>query len=56
VDEKPKIQSKITDGWIFRAELGAAMVDTALNGGGPRLMDNAMLRATGQAALEKVPA
>lgn len=49
-DSKPYI-SYISDAYIFREELGAAMVDAALNGGDQRLLDNAALRQKGQAAL-----
>ena len=53
-DEKPYIGHVLgPNSYIFRTELGAAMVDAALNGGEPRLLDNTTLRVKGQAALEK---
>ena len=51
VDEVPSFSN--TNSWLYRKELAAAMVDSAINGGEPRLLDNATLRAKGQAALKK---
>ena len=53
VDTEPKISYLIANSFIFSKELGAAMVDAALNSGDQRLLDNAALRKNGQAALSK---
>ena len=53
VDAPPAISHVIANSWIFREELASAMVDAALNGGEPHLLDNATLRTKGQAALAK---
>lgn len=53
VDEPPMISYVLSNSYIFRKELGAAMVDAALNSGDKRLLENADLRAKGQAALSK---
>ena len=55
VDEEPTSRIKLAMGWILRKELGAAMVDAALNSSEQRLLDNAQLREKGQAALSKQP-
>jgi hypothetical protein len=53
-DEKPRIAYALGENsWIVRDELAAAMVDAALNGGEPRLMDNATLKEKGRLALER---
>lgn len=54
-DQPPMISYVLSGSYIFRKELGAAMVDAALNSGDKRLLDNADLRAKGQAALAKQP-
>lgn len=38
--------------WIYRKELGAAMLDAAMNGCDQRVLDNMTLRANGQEALK----
>lgn len=53
VDEPPMISHVLSNSYIFRKELGAAMVDAALNSGDKRLLPNGDLRAKGQAALAK---
>ena len=55
VDEKPRIDYVWSNGWIFREDLAAGMVDAAINGGEPRLLDNAALRTKGQGALKMQP-
>jgi hypothetical protein len=47
------MQRYLSDAWILREELGAAMLDAALNGNDARILDNAALRSKGQKALEK---
>lgn len=54
VDQKPYVGYVLSNSWIYRDELAAAMVEAALNGGEPRLMSNAMMRVNGQKALERV--
>ena len=51
VDEPPFISKIVSNSWIYRTELGAAMVDAALNGNNERIINNAELRTKGQAAL-----
>jgi hypothetical protein len=54
VDEKPRIGYVFGDNsWVLRPELGAAMVDAALNGGRERIISNTELRRIGQKVLEK---
>lgn len=53
VDEPPMLSYIVSNSWIYRKELGAAMVDAALNSGDKRLLNNEDLRAKGQAALSK---
>jgi hypothetical protein len=54
VDQKPYVGYVLSNSWIYRDELAAAMVEAALNGGEPRLMSNATMRVNGQRALERV--
>ncbi|KAK5174214.1 uncharacterized protein LTR77_001294 [Saxophila tyrrhenica] len=54
VDEPPRIRFLVSNSWIYKDELGAAMVDAALNGGGERIMDNAPMRERGQKAMETI--
>lgn len=56
VDEPPRTRFVFPGAWIFRPVLGAGMLDAALNGGEPRLMDNTALKARGDAALAKLKA
>ena len=51
-DAVPYIGRVWPSSYIFREELGAAMLDAALNGSEQRLLDNATLREKGQAALK----
>jgi hypothetical protein len=53
VVDQPPMQRYLSDAWILREELGAAMLDAALNGNDARILDNAALRSKGQKALEK---
>ena len=54
VDTKPYIAHLLGENsYIYRPEIGAAMVEAALNGGEPRLLSNTMMRQQGQAALER---
>lgn len=55
VDVKPYISYILSNSWIYRKELGAAMVDAALNSGEERVINNAELRVKGQAALKLQP-
>ena len=55
VDKPPFLSYVLSNSWIYRYELGAAMVDAAVNGGEVQLLDNAPLRQKGQAALAKQP-
>lgn len=53
VDKEPVISYVLSNSFIFRTELGAAMVDAALNSGDQQLLANAELRKKGQAALSR---
>ena len=53
-DAKPNVSYALGENsWILREDLAAAMVDAALEGGEPRLMDNATLKEKGRLALER---
>lgn len=53
VDERPKVAYVFGDNsWILREELGAAMVEAAVNGGESRLLDNATLKFNGRKVLK----
>ena len=54
VDVPPKVRFIFPGAWIYRDTLGAAMLDAALNGGEPRVLENTALNARDQAALEKL--
>ena len=51
VDSPPKLSYVLSNCYILRIELAAAMVDAALNGSNESLLDNAPLREKGQQAL-----
>ncbi len=53
VDQPPMIRHVVANSWILREELAAIMVEAALNGGLPRLLDNATMRIKGQEAIER---
>ena len=54
VDQKPYVGYVFGDNsWVLRTELGAAMVDAAVNGGYDRVINNTQLRSIGQKVLER---
>jgi hypothetical protein len=53
VEQPPMIRYIASNSWIYREELAAVMVDAAVNGGLPRLLDNATMRIKGQEAIAR---
>ena len=53
-DAKPRLAYALGENsWILRDALAAAMVDAALEGGEPRLLDNTTLKEKGRLSLER---
>lgn len=54
VDAKPYVGYVLGENsWILRSELGAAMVDAAVNGGYERVLSNTRMREIGQEVLKR---
>jgi len=55
VNEPPMMSNFVNNSYILIPELGAAMLDAAMNGSEQGIMDNAFMRTKGQQALKVQP-